>query len=307
MIDWTLSVTRLLQFASILMLFGSAVFCLYGRELEAIGVPRQHWAWPRSVLLVAPAVGIVATFGWLMAEAESLTGTWTSWGAVLMSTRFGAIACVRAALLGLLFVAALIWPPAKGLWMIATVIGGVVVASFAWTGHGSIGIGSARLLHRGADVLHLLAAGVWVGALLALSIMVVRSLQLLTPADTRSIAHGLARFSAIGPSAVSILTLTGLVNSWYLVGLEHWRALFNTPYGLALIAKLVLFVLMLTLAAIHRFWLAPQLQATLRRSASAADVLGQLRVSLIAESALAVLVLAAVAVLGTLEPPVSVA
>ena len=63
MIDWTLSVTRLLQFASILMLFGSAVFCLYGRELEAIGVPRQHWAWPRSVLLVARAVGIVATFG----------------------------------------------------------------------------------------------------------------------------------------------------------------------------------------------------------------------------------------------------
>ena len=57
MIDWTLSVTRLLQFASILMLFGSAVFCLYGRELEAIGVPGQHWAWPRSVLLVPPRAG----------------------------------------------------------------------------------------------------------------------------------------------------------------------------------------------------------------------------------------------------------
>lgn len=102
MIDWTLSVTRLLQFASILMLFGSAVFCLYGRELEAIGVPGQHWAWPRSVLLVAPAVGIVATFGWLMAEAESLTGTWTSWGAVLMSRRFGAIAALRAGLAGVI-------------------------------------------------------------------------------------------------------------------------------------------------------------------------------------------------------------
>ena len=63
MIDWTLSVTRLLQFASILMLFGSAVFCLYGREVGAIGVLDPPWTWPRSVLLVARAVGIVATFG----------------------------------------------------------------------------------------------------------------------------------------------------------------------------------------------------------------------------------------------------
>ncbi len=306
MIDWTLSVTRLLQFASTLTLFGVAAFRLYEREAEAIDVPGQHWAWPRSILLVAPTVGILGTFAWLMAEAESLTGTWTSWGTVLISTRFGAIAAVRAALLGSLLVSALIWAPAKGLWMMAGVLGGVVVASFAWTGHGSIGAGSAGLLHRGADVLHLLAAGVWVGALLTLSILVVRSLQTLTPADTRSIAHGLARFSAIGPAAVSILTLTGVVNSWYLVGLEHWHALFNTPYGLALMAKLVFFVLMLALAAIHRFWLAPQLQAALRRPASAADVLRKLRVSLIAETALAVLVLAAVAKLGSLQPPVSI-
>lgn len=307
MIDWTLSVTRLLQFASTLMLFGSAVFCLYGMPVEAIGVSGQHWAWPRSILLVASAVGIVATIGWLMAEAQSLTGTWTSWAAMLIATRFGAIAALRAGLLGLLFGAALIWPPAKGLWMIATVFGGVVVASFAWTGHGSIGTGSAGLLHRGTDILHLLAAGIWVGALLALSLMVVHSLQTLTPADTRLIAHGLERFSAIAPAAVSILTLTGLVNSRYLVGLEHWRALFNTPYGLALIVKLMLFVLMLVVAAIHRFWLAPQLQATLSKSASAAGVLRQLRGSLITETALAVMVLAAVAMLGRLEPPVSIA
>jgi hypothetical protein len=43
-------------------------------------------------LLIAPAIGIAATLAWLMAEAESLTGTWASWGAVLTSTRFGAIA-----------------------------------------------------------------------------------------------------------------------------------------------------------------------------------------------------------------------
>ena len=134
----------------------------------------------------------------------------------------------------------------------------------------------------------------------------MRSLQTLTPADARSVAHGLGQFSAIGPAAVSILTLTGLVNSWFVIGLDRWRALFHTPYGISLIVKLIFFLLMLTLAAIHRFWLAPQLQATLRRSASAARVLGQLRVSLIAETALAVLVLAAVAVLGTLQPPVSI-
>jgi hypothetical protein len=45
MIDWTLSVTRLLQFASILMLFGSAVFCLYGRALA------HSTPWPASGIM----------------------------------------------------------------------------------------------------------------------------------------------------------------------------------------------------------------------------------------------------------------
>ena len=305
MIDGVLSAARLLQFAASLMLFGSALFCLYGRPVETTDLSGGHWAWTRSLLLIASATGLVATIAWLMPEAKSLTGTWTSWSDVLTQTRFGRVAALRALLLAVLFAAAALGRPAKRLWITAAILGGTVVASFAWTGHGSMGSGPVTLVHRGADALHLLAAGVWLGALPSLSILVVRSLPTQKPADVRVIAHGLVRFSAFGPAVVAILILTGLVNSWFLIGVQHWRALFHTPYGQVLLAKLALFLLMLVFAAAHRFWLTPQLLMQLSAATSESGVLRKLRVSLIAETALALLVLAAVAVLGLLEPPAS--
>jgi len=304
-IDGVLSAARLLQFAASLMLFGSALFCLYGRKVEASAVPGQQWAWTRPFLLIGSALGLVATIAWLMPEAKSLTGTWISWSDVLTQTRFGRVAALRAVLLAVLFAASALGRPAKRLWLIAALMGGTVVASFAWSGHGSMGGDSAAFVHRGADALHLLAAGVWLGALPALGILVVRALRTQRPTEVRLIAHGLMRFSAIGPVVVAIVILTGLINSWFLIGVQQWRALFHTPYGLVLLVKLALFLSMLVLAAAHRFWLTPQLQTQLSGTTSESGILRKLRVSLIAETVLALMVLAAVAVLGLLEPPAS--
>jgi copper resistance protein D len=77
-----------------------------------------------------------------------------------------------------------------------------------------------------------------------------------------------------------------------------------TLYGRLLIAKLVLFAAMLALASLNRFRLTPGFE----RSIAAADharALGALRVSLAVETACAVVILALVGWLGTLEPPVS--
>jgi putative copper resistance protein D len=62
---------------------------------------------------------------------------------------------------------------------------------------------------------------------------------------------------------------------------------------------------MLALAASNRWRLTPRLQAALASSGAIGPALRALRASLFAETALAFLVLAIVAVLGILEPPVS--
>ena len=49
----------------------------------------------------------------------------------------------------------------------------------------------------------------------------------------------LRRFSALSLGCVSVLVVSGLSNSWLLVG--SIGALFTTPYGLLLLFKLTLF------------------------------------------------------------------
>jgi putative copper resistance protein D len=133
----------------------------------------------------------------------------------------------------------------------------------------------------------------------------LQSLKTHTTAEARIVLGGLDRFSGIGPAVVAVLVLTGLVNSWFLVGLAQWQALFTTAYGIALTAKLGLFAGMLLLAAANRYRLSPKLRADVERGASPATSLRKLRVSILTETTLSILILAAVALLGTWEPPVS--
>ncbi|HTY50701.1 MAG TPA: CopD family protein, partial [Steroidobacteraceae bacterium] len=116
-------------------------------------------------------------------------------------------------------------------------------------------------------------------------------------------ARGLVRFSSLGPWVVAVLALTGVINAWALIGPASWRAILGTQYGLVLLAKLLLFAGMLVFAAHNRLRLTPGLEAALAAAAGSGPALRALRASLLAETVLAVLVLAAVAWLGTLEPP----
>jgi putative copper resistance protein D len=172
--------------------------------------------------------------------------------------------------------------------------------------------GLAGVIHAGADVLHLFTAGAWIGALLPLSILILFSFRRQTRDEAIITYEGLESFSGIGLTIVAVIVLTGVVNSWFLIGLERWRMLFTTPYGLTLVFKLALFGLMLLLAAGNRFFLSPRLGFVVGTHVAGTDTKGLkvallwLRRSVLTETVLALLVLAAVAFLGTLEPPISI-
>ena len=179
--------------------------------------------------------------------------------------------------------------------------GGVAVASLACLGHGAADDGMAGMLHIGADIIHLIAASVWLGALAGLSLMLFTPVIRFDAGHRQRSHKALADFATVGSVVVGLIVLTGAVNSWFLVGPGNALSLGTTGYGQLLLAKLGLFAAMLVLAASNRFRLTPALAAADDTGAA----IRALRISLAFEVFCAVGVVALVAVLGTLAPPVS--
>lgn len=305
---------RLLEFSGALVLFGAPLFYLYGMAPRAGEAPQAHQAhhaaWQGALLFAAAVLTWVGTVAWVMAETASFSENWrdafdpSSLWTVLWDTRFGRACLVRTALLAASIAMGFALQRARLLWITQLILGASVVATFAWTGHGATGAGAAGSTHLIADLLHLWAAGIWVGALLPLCVMLCRASTASTAA-LRGIARALGRFSSIGIGVVAVLVSSGAINSWFLIGPGRWSALLTSSYGRTLMIKLGLFGAMLLLAAFNRLRLAPDLSAAVDTRTAATLALAKLRVTLLSETLLAVLVILAISLLGTLAPPVS--
>jgi putative copper resistance protein D len=169
----------------------------------------------------------------------------------------------------------------------------VLLATIAGTGHTQTYEGTDRLVHMASDGGHLLAAGTWAGGLVALALLVTPCLR-SSPLEAHRI---LARFSGVGIAAVGALVITGLINSWFLVG--NISGLFGTPYGQLLCVKLGAFLGMVGLAGLNRYRLVPALAGG---PVVRANALAKLRHHIYAEQALGGAVIVIVALIGTLQP-----
>jgi copper resistance protein D len=310
MTDWGIVAARFLQFGPALVLFGAPLFYLYAFEPVSVSQQSRSLHLPRPALVAAGVLALTGAVWWVIAETAAifsepdqfgLSAIWT----VLTGTGFGRAAFLRIALLSACLVCAILLVPRRRSSKVQAVFGGVVVASFAWTGHGIEGEGLPALIHLGADIIHLLAAATWIGALLSLAVVTLQSIRIGTGQSAEFAYHALKTFSGVGTAAVALLILSGIVNGWFLVGPRHIAQLFTTAYGGLLVVKLVLFAAMLALAAANRFRLNPQLGAAVRNDRTVNQPLVALRRSILAESALALLVLLVVSWMGTLEPPMS--
>lgn len=278
-------VSRWLGLAAAALLFGAPFFLLYGSRLPA--------PWMRPLMIAASVGGLCAALLALPVMAAQMSGEAArvvdleTIRAVVFETYSGTIWQIRLGLVMAAFVAAWL-APSQNAWRIQATIGALLVASLAWLGHG----GEGGVVHRFADAAHALAASAWIGALAVLTKM------LLDASDSASLTFSLNRFSGVGPAIVSVLLLTGIVNSVTLFGSHPLLEALATDYGCVLLAKIDLFAVMLFFAAANRFWLTPRLNGE-----GAVRATQALRLSLIAETTLAALVLAAAAALGAMEPP----
>ena len=129
------------------------------------------------------------------------------------------------------------------------------------------------------DVIHVAAASVWLGGLLALG------LALRRPGDHALLMR---RFSNIAVVSAVVLAATGVVRA--LTELHSVSQLWTTGYGRALVVKTVLLAALLAIGWVNRYRLVPRLRtAVLRRN-------------IVAELVLFAGLIAAVALLTDLRP-----
>lgn len=300
---------RLGQFLAAVVLFGSPLFFLYALSVDDRLRPGLRWR--RPMLAAAAALLGVSAVAALGAQTAVMTGSpvlvfdlETLW-AVFEGTQYGRALGARMVLTALVLVLCVSLSLSKIALTAVSVLSALILASFAWTGHGATGVGAWGVIQVVNDAVHLLAAGVWLGALAVLAILLVTAHRRTEITYLPTLHRALRHFSGVGSVSVAALVATGLINSWFLIGPSHLGDLFHTSYGWLLLIKLLAFFGMLLLAAINRFFLTPGLGGVLAYDGPTAPEVHALRRSVLVEAGLGIAVLALVSAMGTLAPPSS--
>jgi putative copper resistance protein D len=221
--------------------------------------------------------------------------------AVTEDTRFGHLWVARLILMVAILLVQATAKPARGRDVALLVLAAATAASLVGVGHGMAGSGSLGPVHMAADMVHLLCAMTWIGGLFFLGLLVWRTVGARAAAPTGrksaldDLRQALRRFSRLGYGAVALLVASGCVNALILV--PDPGKLIGTDYGRVLLVKIALALLMVAVAVVNRVLLTPPVMM----SGSAASVRALWR-SVVVEQGIGLLVVAAVAVLGTIHP-----
>jgi putative copper export protein/mono/diheme cytochrome c family protein/peroxiredoxin len=227
---------------------------------------------------------------------------------VLIETRFGTIWLLRMGLLCLLafLLSSRIFDRFKSHspWFLAAGFGlsAALSLTLAAAGHASAGEGRTLFVQLAMDGLHLVAAGVWLGGLVPLALFFSWAERARGASALLIAQKATARFSGLGFLSVAILLVTGLYNTWVLVG--GIPPLVGTSYGHLLLAKLGFLIPLLCLAGINRWRLTPELNSLSNNTEieKTPVVITPLRRSVIAEVSLGAAILVIVAIMGITPP-----
>ena len=294
-------VVRWLYFVTIALMVGTAAVVLLVIAPAAV---RGESAAPRALrgarglALLAGGVALLVAAGRLGMQARSLFGLEAPDGA-LATLVFGSawgwawILSVAGAALVLVGAAAGRSVGRLGPWWVVAAGAGLAVLSRVPSGHAWGVTGGARILAVAADGIHLLGAGLWVGALGVLALVALPVLAREDGAEqSGDAALWVHSFSRVALAGFLLLAASGVASASVQIG--SLAGLTGTVYGRTLLVKLALLVAPLALGFYHWRVVRPRL---------AAEVPPGFRRTAVLEFALGLTVVAAAAVLVVLHLP----
>lgn len=290
--DLWLYIFRFLHYAAALQLFGAAVFQAW---MVPSGLRRAMHPAALRLAFASAAVLLASGVGWLLIMAGSMGSGWSDTLnpdtvlKVLRLTQFGQIWTWHLAIALLAVLVAALAARTGRAWGLLAVVSALGLISLGMIGHAATLDGPMGLLNRSSHILHALSSGFWLGSLLPL-VYVLAVLDSAALGPDATIA--LRRFSGLGHGAVAVALLTGVTNSWLILG--HSRLDPGTPYQALLLVKVLLVGSMLILALVNRYVFVPRIPA--------GPGLPQLRNGTIAEVMVSAVILGLVAVLGVMSP-----
>jgi copper transport protein len=282
----------------------------------------------REVVACAVLIGVVATAAAIVLQAATATGTsfwaaldahaidavsetrpvrawatrlvlWPVLGAVaLLALRPRRAPGIRRAALGAVGTA-----PGPGLSQPQAVLLGLALGGLALTaafaGHSATH--SPRGVLVAADTVHVLSMGAWLGGLVMLVVAVPVAVRALARSErTPLVAAVVGRFSRLAMVAVTLLLCSGIVQSVVLV--NSLSAFVETAYGRLVLAKIVIFLGLISLGAYNQRRLLPRLRSVREGRVDPERAATLLRRSVACEVGLALVVLGVASVLVATDP-----
>jgi copper transport protein len=336
--DVAFAAARGLGYLAIALAIGGALFLFVawlpalahvaGGQREWLGVSRAFAHRLRQVLLGAVVMGLLASATSIVLEAATAAGVsfwaaldrdtvdsvsstrpveawtlrilvWLALGIVLAAAlRPHRVPTLRRTVLGA--TGAVVGPAPSRVQMLvlgALAIGLALTATMA----GHTGEHDPRALLICTDTMHVLCMSAWLGGLVMLLIVLgLAARRLPGPDGTRLLAVVVGRFSMLARIAVLILLLTGIAQSIALVG--SLSALRDTGYGLLVLAKILLLVVLIALGGFNQRWALPRLRLLAAGGAEPGRAATILRRSVALEVGFALVVIAVTSVLVATEP-----
>jgi len=296
-VDELIIASRAVHFAAAVLMVGAPLFRLAVAPDGWRGDPGG-----RAIEIAAAVAALVSGLGWFAGVAATMAGSWadaitpdTLW-AVSFETRFGHLWIARLVLLAALMTVQAIAKASPLRDAALLTLAAAFAASLVGVGHGLTGAGhgpEVARIHTAADIVHLLCAATWLGALVGLGRLIHRVLIGKETLDV--VREALRRFSLIGYWAVALVLVTGCINA--LVMVPGPASLIGSDYGRALLVKLALVVVLVAIAIGNRVALTPRIMA-----ADQSVAVRNLWRSVLVEQGVGLAVLTAVAWLGTIHP-----
>ncbi len=228
--DLLISVGRLIEDTSLLLLLGLLLLGRLARRKPAL-------TWVRTPTLLVFGVTFAGGLAVVLGEALRAAPTLGAGAVIAYLTTGGPgwsrLARVVLEAFGVL--AAWRWPRAQA--PIAT----AAIVALAAAGHAAAV--DPRAWGIGVEAIHLLSAGVWAGGVLALALQ--RPPGGVLGEEGRRL---LDRFTPVALAAFAVTAGSGLIRAVQEVG--GWAGLFGSPYGLVLMVKVILVLVMVQLSVL---------------------------------------------------------